>query len=108
MNKIKNNLNENIKELKIEKDNIKSDTKIEDIKIGMKVYIGSINQEGIVLNLPNKSKKVRVQIGMAKTDFHINDIFIKNNSVKKEEIKTTNTIITESLGPVKKNKNCSI
>lgn len=90
MNKIKNNLNENIKELKIEKDNIKSDTKIEDIKIGMKVYIGSINQEGIVLNLPNKSKKVRVQIGMAKTDFHINDIFIKNNSVKKEEIKTTN------------------
>ena len=27
---------------------------------------------------------------MAETDFHINDIFIKNNSVKKEEIKTTN------------------
>lgn len=90
MNKLKNNLNENIKELKIEKNNLKSNTKPEDIKVGMKVYIGSINQEGVVLNLPNKSNKIRVQIGMAKTDFYIDDIFIKNNSAKKEEIKVVN------------------
>lgn len=90
INQLKNHLNEDIKELKIEKNNIKSDTKVEDIKIGMNVYIGSINQNGIVLNLPNKSNKVRVQIGMAKTDFHIEDIFIKNNFRQKEEVKITN------------------
>lgn len=85
MNKIKNDLNEEIKELKIENITLKSETKLEEIKIGMKVYIGSINQEGTILKLPNKSNKVRVQIGMAKTDFYIEDIFIKNNNEKTEE-----------------------
>ncbi len=85
MNKIKNDLNEEIKELKIENITLKSETKPEEIKIGMKVYIGSINQEGTILKLPNKSNKVRVQIGMAKTDFYIEDIFIKNNNGKTEE-----------------------
>lgn len=85
MNKIKNDLNEEIKELKIENITLKSETKLEEIKIGMKVYIGSINQEGTILKLPNKSNKVRVQIGMAKTDFYIEDIFIKNNNKKTEE-----------------------
>ncbi len=85
MNKIKNDLNEEIKELKIENITLKSETKPEEIKIGMKVYIGSINQEGTILKLPNKSNKVRVQIGMAKTDFYIEDIFIKNNNEKTEE-----------------------
>lgn len=106
MNKIKNKLNEEIKELKIENCTLKSDTKPEDIKIGMKVYIGSINQEGIILKLPNKSNKVRVQIGMAKTDFHIEDIFIKNNNsdntsqvqsekMNKKEINVKNNVATE-------------
>lgn len=85
MNKIKNNLNTEIKEINIQKNNLKSDTKPEDIKIGMKVHIGSINQEGIVLELPNKSNKIRVQIGVAKTDFNINDIFIKSNNYEKQE-----------------------
>ncbi len=106
MNKIKNKLNEEIKELKIENCTLKSDTKPEDIKIGMKVYIGSINQEGTILKLPNKSNKVRVQIGMAKTDFHIEDIFIKNNNsdntsqvqsekMNKKEINVKNNVATE-------------
>lgn len=104
MNKIKNKLSAEIKELKIENNNLKSDTKPEDIKIGMKVYIGSINQEGEVLELPNKSNKVRVQIGMAKTDFYIEDIFIKNNietsniptkKINKREINIKNDVPTE-------------
>lgn len=91
MNKIKNELNEEIKGLKIENSTLKSDTQPEDIKIGMKVYIGSINQEGTILKLPNKSNKVRVQIGMAKTDFYVEDIFIKNEDIRKQEkIKTEN------------------
>ena len=89
MNKLKNELNDEIKELKIEKNNLKSDTKPEDLKVGMKVYIGSINQDGTVLKLPNKSNKVRVQIGMAKTDFYIEDIFIKKyNSEEKKKVET--------------------
>lgn len=84
MNKIKNNINQEIKELKIENNTLKSDTKLEDLKKGMKVYIGSINQEGTILSLSNKSNKVRVQIGIAKTDLHIEDIFIKNNNLNEE------------------------
>ncbi len=103
MNQIKNELNNEIKELKIEKNKVKSDTKPEDIKIGMKVFIGSINQEGTVLKLPNKSNKVRVQIGMAKTDFHIEDIFIKKDNPKEDktvkinrkEINIKNNVPTE-------------
>ena len=104
MNKIKNELSAEIKELKIENNNLKSDTKPEDIKIGMKVYIASINQQGEVLKLPNKSNKVRVQIGMAKTDFYIEDIFIKNNleaieettkKINKREINIKNNVPTE-------------
>ncbi len=103
MNKIKNNLNKEIKELKVEKNNLKSNTKPEEIKIGMKVYIGSINQEGIVLEPPKKSNKVRVQIGMAKTDFYIEDIFIKNNKleeskeqkIENREINVKNDVSTE-------------
>lgn len=106
MNKIKNDLNEEIKELKIENNALKSDTKLEDLKKGMKVYIGSINQEGTILSISNKSNKVRVQIGMAKTDFHIEDIFIKNNNlneepqvknekINKKEINVKNNVSTE-------------
>lgn len=106
INKIKNDLNEEIKELKIENNALKSDTKLEDLKKGMKVYIGSINQEGTILSISNKSNKVRVQIGMAKTDFHIEDIFIKNNNlneepqvknekINKKEINVKNNVSTE-------------
>lgn len=95
MNKLKNNLNEEIKELKIENNSIKSDTKPEDLQVGMKVYIGSINQDGVILQLPNKSKKVRVQVGMAKTDFYIEDIFVKNQTFEeKPKIETNNKEIT--------------
>lgn len=95
MNKLKNNLNEEIKELKIENNSIKSDTKPEDLQVGMKVYIGSINQDGVILQLPNKSKKVRVQVGMAKTDFYIEDIFVKNQTFEeKSKIETNNKEIT--------------
>ena len=87
INNLKNKLNEDIKELKIEKNNIKSNTKIEELKIGMKVHIGSINQDGIILNISEKNKKIRVQVGMAKSDFYLDDIFIKNNKENKKQIK---------------------
>lgn len=104
INNLKNELNNDIKELKIENNTLKSNTKIEDLKVGMKVYIGSINQEGTILNIYEKNKKVRVQVGMIKTDFSIDDIFIKNNSQKnmqnkeinnKKEIKLKNSVATE-------------
>lgn len=104
INNLKNELNNDIKELKIENNTLKSNTKIEDLKVGMKVYIGSINQDGIILNIYEKNKKVRVQVGMIKTDFSIDDIFIKNNSQKnmqnkeinnKKEIKLKNSVATE-------------
>lgn len=103
INNLKNDLSNNIKELKIEKNNLKSNTKIEDLKPGMKVYIGSINQNGIVLNISKKSKKIKVQIGMLKTEFDLSDIFIKNNNdekikkidINKKELNIKNNVSTE-------------
>ena len=100
INNLKNKLNEDIKSLQIQKNNVKSNTKLEDLKTGMKVYIGSINQEGIILNI---SKKIRVQVGMAKLDFNLEDIFINNKKentekkvvIEKREINIKNNVPTE-------------
>lgn len=98
-NNIKNKLNEEIKTLKIQKNTIKSNTRKEDLKLGMKVYIGSINEEGTIIKI---SKKIRVQIGIAKTDFNIDDIFIRNNTeelkkvnIERKEIKLKKNVPTE-------------
>lgn len=103
INNLKNNLNKEIKELKIEKNNLKSNTNIDDLKIGMNVFIGSIKQEGTILNIQKNLKKARIQVGMIKSDFGIDDIFIKNKKIDEEkkklnqqrEINIKNAVSTE-------------
>ena len=100
LNNLKNEINEDIKSLTIEKSAVKSNTKLEDLKKGMKVFIGSINQEGEIINI---SKNIRVQVGMMKADFNLDDIFIINNiernnkeiKIDKREINIKNNVPTE-------------
>lgn len=69
LNQIRNKLNDTLKETSSETihNTIASiSVKEEDLQINSHVYISHLNQEGIVLALPNKSKQVQVQIGSAK------------------------------------------
>lgn len=69
LNKIRNKLNDTLKgSYSYTSINIapSSSIKEDDLKIGTHVYIAHLNQEGIILTLPNKAKQVQVQIGNAK------------------------------------------
>lgn len=80
INKIRNNLNDSIKQTgnstttKLANDNIEKSISPLDINIGMNVLVKSLNQIGIVTSLPNKSNQVQVQIGSTKLNLKIDDL----------------------------------
>lgn len=77
LNQIRNKLNESLKETStntIYTNESVSSVKKEDLKVGCTVYIGHLNQQGIVSNIPNKSNQVQVQIGSAKLMLPISSI----------------------------------
>lgn len=77
LNQIRNKLNESLKETStntIYTNESVSSVKKEDLKVGCTVYIGHLNQQGIVSNIPNKSNQVQVQIGNAKLMLPISSI----------------------------------
>ncbi len=84
-NNLRNELNNNIKDLDIKNnENVvdKFNALVEnDIEINMPVFIPSLNQVGIVLSLPNKDKKVQVQVGNAKIYFNIEKLEKTNKKV---------------------------
>lgn len=77
LNQIRNKLNESLKETStntIYTNESVSSVKKEDLKVGCTVYIGHLNQQGIVSNIPNKSNQVQVQISSAKLMLPISSI----------------------------------
>lgn len=77
LNQIRNKLNESLKKTSsniINSKDFASSIKKEDLKVGTTVYIGHLNQQGIVLNIPNKSDKVQIQLGSAKLMLPISSI----------------------------------
>ena len=76
LNNIRNKLNQNINSLQTSKTTIPSAKAIneKDIKIGLPVFIPSINQTGNILSLPNKDKIVQVQVGIMKMSFSLKDL----------------------------------
>lgn len=105
-NEFRNKLNSKLKETKIE-NNLQANVGIlkEDVFIGMGVYIPSLNQNGIITSLPNKSNLVQIQIGNAKMNFDINKLVKIDNGSSKElnhaivgaNIGRTNNIKTNSF-----------
>ncbi len=80
-----NHNNNNIKNLDIQTyQNIPNElTKLKEneIQINMNVFIPSLNQIGTILSLPNKDKKVQVQIGNTKIYFNIDKLEKTNKKV---------------------------
>ena len=85
-NSIRNKLNENIKNnnSSTTTNNLSEpSTTLENVTIGMTVLVKTLNQNGTVLTLPNKSNEVQVQIGSMKMTVKIDKLVaIKNNTQK--------------------------
>ncbi len=93
---LRNNLNNSIKDISyigLMSSSLSNDKaiplQIDNIEIGMSVYIISLNQKGIILSLPNKDNNVRVQIGSLKTNVNISDLsLLPKQDIKKEIAKS--------------------
>jgi DNA mismatch repair protein MutS2 len=84
-NKLRDKLNKKIDDLSITNSSTKSNKKLElsDLKIGMKVFVNKINQNGTILSI-SKDGKIQVQLALGKMFFEVNDIEIINESKSKE------------------------
>lgn len=85
-NSIRNKLNEDIKNnnSSTTPNNLSEpSTTLENVTIGMTVLVKTLNQNGTVLTLPNKSNEVQVQIGSMKMTVKTDKLVaIKNNTQK--------------------------
>lgn len=95
-NNLRNELNNDIKGLDIKTyENIPNEfSKLaeNDIKVNMNVFIPSLNQVGTVLTLPNKDKKVQVQVGNTKIYFNIDKLEKTNKKVSNIATNVTSEI----------------
>lgn len=84
-NNLRNEINDNIKNLDIQTyENIPNElTKLNEneVKLNMNVFIPSLNQIGTILSLPNKDRKIQVQVGNSKIYFNINKLEKTNKKV---------------------------
>ncbi len=85
-NQARMNINKKINDLKAKNSKIDSDSIIteKDVKIGMPVFIPSLNQVGNIISTPNKDNLVSVQVGIIKMNFKLNEL-------EKTEEQATNT-----------------
>lgn len=79
-------LNEKIDNLKKKDKSLEISIDINKLKIGDSVHVKSLNQTGTLLSLPNKDKKIQVQIGSIKMSFPIEELEYSNKPEKKETI----------------------
>lgn len=82
----RNKLNDNIKNMQNSIGVTHSNDKdmpidAKDIAVGMTVFVSSLNSNGIVLSLPNKSNKVLVQCGSISSSVDIGKLFSAKNTV---------------------------
>ncbi len=82
-NKLRDDLNEKIDNLKLVKNNYEPSQKIkkEDLKEGLKVYIKKLNQEGTISSI-SKDGKIQVQLDLGKMYFDVNELEISNDKSK--------------------------
>ena len=81
-NKLRNKLNDKINDLNIVNNSVKSPSaklNIEDLKIGMQVFVSKLNQEGSILSI-SKDKKIQVALPLGKMFFDIKDLAITHNN----------------------------
>ena len=84
-NKLRQELNQKIQNIQIDTPTI-SKTPLSEVKVGMPVFVPSLNQEGTIISLPNKNNIVTVQIGSTKMQ-------IKTNNLEATKTKPKETVI---------------
>ncbi len=71
---------------------VKKKIDINNIKVGMEVYIPSLDQVAKILSLPNKKQNVLVQVGILKMNVHISQIEETKQEEKKVNVKISTLI----------------
>ncbi len=84
LNNIRNSLNSSLKDISTtisNEANISNDSiNLENIVIGMEVFVNTFNKTGTILTLPNKSNQVQVQIGSAKLNVNVSNLYMPKNT----------------------------
>lgn len=89
-NEIRNKLNDNINNISLnteKEDDNQSFSILKNPKIGMKVLVININQEGIIISNPTKSNEVQVQIGSMKINSKLSNLtqILSNQNLKNKK-----------------------
>jgi len=89
LDNLRNEINKHIKDLSIDKSDSTSKTNltVNDITVGMKVFVYSLSSEGTILAMPNQSGEVQVQVGTLKITSPISNLArssSSNNEPKKK------------------------
>lgn len=88
-NKLRNDLNKKISDLNDDETNVNSDKKavsLNDLKIGMTVFVNKISQNVEILSI-SKDGKIQVQTSLGKMYFEPSDISISNSKLEKNNKK---------------------
>ncbi len=67
----------------------------ECVKIGDKLMIKELNQEVILLALPDKNKNVQIQLGLMKTKIKMNKLAVLNENLIKKDVKAKGVYKTD-------------
>lgn len=71
---IRNDFNNKIKSITLQESAESPTISLSDIKLNMAVFIPFLNQEGVILSMPNKNNIVTVQVGNAKMQVNVNTL----------------------------------
>lgn len=87
LNYARNNINTKLNNLQSKKITTPTEKTLKEdsIKLGMSVFIPSLNQTGNIITLPNKDKVVQVQVGIMKMNFKLTDLEIGKEESKPEK-----------------------
>ena len=96
--KIKNNIFEMQKDLVMPGKETKNKIEPSKIKVGMNVYIPSLEEDAVVLSLPDKKGNVQIQVGILKMGVHISKIEEAKKDEKKANVKVTSMIKSKAAG----------
>lgn len=83
---IRNDFNNKIKSITLQESAKSPTISLSDIKLNMAVFIPFLNQEGVILSMPNKNNIVTVQVGNAKMQVNVNTLIPSKTSTSVKTI----------------------
>ncbi len=94
--KIKKSISEVQKDLLVPKTVVTNSLKQNEIIKGMEAYIPSIDQNVVIVSLPDKNGNLQVQSGLMKLNIHISNLEKIKDKTKSKKINTTNKVNKKS------------